>query len=145
MDRSAFLEHLISSRFQGNWEEFLSEFQFAFVSFWLAESYEGFEHWKAMVTLLTSCEQALEVQVEFFVKVLDALSAQIQIVPEDFFVDLLSCKNFLEPALRSLFELLEDPGLDNLLLTHYRILKQTVEKRFNKSFSIIELEDSFEE
>lgn len=143
MDRSAFLEHIISTLYKNNWLEFLGEFQFAFISFWLAESYEGFEHWKALVTLLSSCESALEDRVEFFVQFLDCFAAQLQIVPEDFFVDILSCENFLEPALRSLFELLEDPGQDGTLIEHYITLKKIVESRFKKSFSVVEIEDCF--
>jgi A1 cistron-splicing factor AAR2 len=141
MDRTAFLEYIFSSKFHDNLDEFLGEFQFAFVAFWLAESYEGFEYWKNVLGLITSCESGLETHAKFFVKLLKILRAQVEIVPQDFFVDVLSCENFLEPALQSLFELLEEPALDNQLTVEYLKLKSVIEKRFNRSFSIVELDD----
>lgn len=134
MDKSYLLHHLIETKFSHNWNELFGEFQFSFISFWLAESYESFEQWKKLIIVFCNCESSLEEYPEKWIIILQILSYQLQEVPQDFFIDILSCKNFLEPSLRSLFELLAYFDAETSLGNAFLKLKSVVEKRFNKSF-----------
>lgn len=85
LDKTPILEHLIEKDFNGGKHfiqltmylfvliklflepaELLGEMQFAFISFLLGQTYEGFEHWKRIVSLLCSCERGLTDFRKFF-------------------------------------------------------------------------------
>lgn len=44
----------------------LGEIQFAFVSFLVGESFEGFTQWKLLVLLICGCDQAVESHADFY-------------------------------------------------------------------------------
>jgi len=145
MDKSYLLHHLVKTRY-GSWNELIGEFQFSFIAFWLAESYESFEHWKDMMMMLCYCEASIEENTEEWKKLLETIEKQMMVVPEDFFVDILSCKNFLEPCLKNLFENLESSNSSSIICESFSKLRNTVEQRFKKSFSpSIEFDSSDED
>lgn len=138
MDKSYLLHHLIETNFNHSWENLFGEFQFSFICFWLAECYEAFEQWKDWICLFCNCEKSLEMYAEKWVNILNMIESQLSEVPKDFFVDILSCKNFLEPTLRSLFELVGYADTESSLGKSFSKLKLTCEKRFEKSFTMIQ-------
>merc|ERR1712137_561822 len=89
----------------------VGEYEMTFLAFWLGESYDSFEQWKSMTVMLCSCESALFQRPGDWSEWIQVLELQMNVVPADFFVDVLSCQNFLVPALRSLLELLDDEDL----------------------------------
>eukprot|EP00808_Paulinella_micropora_P018693 g55989.t1 len=104
LDRTRQLEALFA-QYKQDKAMLLGELQCCFVLFLIGFSTTGFEHWKRLVCLLTSCEAGLSAYPGFFAHFTAILHAQIQEVPSDFFVDLLSQDNFLISALRVFFEL----------------------------------------
>jgi len=108
MDKSWQLADLISQHF-GERSGVLGELQYAFVLFLLGQDYQGFEHWKALVVMCCSCQDAIVTESAFFVQFIEVLTAQLNEVPKDFFLDPLSSENFLRPSLQSLFEVATPP------------------------------------
>ena len=145
LDKSYLLHHLIEKRWNNNWDYLVGEFQLSFVSFWVCESYESFEHWKDMMILFCGCENSLEEYSDKWIKIIDTISLQLEIVPADFFDDILSSKNFLLPCLKSIMEILSDNSLTSTnLYPSYQKLKSTVENRFDRSFLEIDFDDEDE-
>jgi len=75
--------------------------------FSISQVFEGFEQWKLIVDLLCSCVEAIAVSPELYTHFISTLHHHIQEIPEDFFVDIVTCENFLTRSLRKFFENLE--------------------------------------
>lgn len=78
----------------------LGELQFAFVCFLLGNVYEGFEHWKSLLTLLCRSEETMRKRKELYLGLIAVLYHQLGEVPPDFFVDIVSQNNFLTSTLQ---------------------------------------------
>eukprot|EP01122_Echinamoeba_exundans_P014705 TRINITY_DN6710_c0_g1_i2.p1 TRINITY_DN6710_c0_g1~~TRINITY_DN6710_c0_g1_i2.p1 ORF type:complete len:249 (-),score=43.28 TRINITY_DN6710_c0_g1_i2:703-1449(-) len=146
LDKSRMLDHilvqgkLVDSRGKPKPRLLLGEMQFAFVSFLMGHLFDSFEQWKSILALLCSCEAALQTYPEFFLEYTDALQHQLGEIPEDFFVDILSGKNFLTSTLTGFFEILDDSSIKPELYEAGQILRRFVEKRFGRSFSVMDLD-----
>jgi len=86
-----------------NIEMLLVELQLAFVLFLVGQDYESFNQWKLMVDMMCGCGDALNKYPKLFTCFIDELHFQLQEVPEDFFIDIISCNNFLVMTLTNLF------------------------------------------
>jgi A1 cistron-splicing factor AAR2 len=58
LDKSLLLEEILQTKYNNSEDEFLGEFQYAFVAFLLGHSLEGFSQWKEFLRLMMSCEAA---------------------------------------------------------------------------------------
>jgi len=135
MDSSYFLSQYLKSTQGEEEKESLGELQFAFVSFLLGQVYDAFDHWKALVSLFTSCQEALREHPKLFIKFLDILQIQILEIPEDFFVDIVVQKNFLVLTFRDFFRNFDDPdGIDGELLRKASMFKHEMITRFEWDF-----------
>lgn len=74
--------------------------QFAFVCFLLGNVYEGFEHWKQLLTLLCRSEDTMRKRKELYLGLITVLYHQLGEIPPDFFVDIVSQHNFLTSTLQ---------------------------------------------
>lgn len=74
--------------------------QFAFVCFLLGNVYEGFEHWKCLLTLLCRSEETMRKRKELYLGLITILYHQLGEIPPDFFVDIVSQNNFLTSTLQ---------------------------------------------
>jgi len=101
MDSSYRLELLLSEHTPV--EEVLVELQFSFLCFLVGQNYDSFEHWKHLVALLCTCVKAMTKYPNLFISFMADLHFQMQEVPEDFFVDIISQNNFLVASLSDLF------------------------------------------
>ena len=111
MDRSLALRALLAAAYGGDPYRLLGELQFAFVCFIVGQVFDAFEHWKAMLSLVCSCDDAVGAAATqpFYFELLAVLQSQLQEVPEDFFVDLVSPgDNFLLGTLQRLFGSIRD-------------------------------------
>jgi len=133
MDKTATLQHIMK-RYENDPNGVLGELQFAFICFLLGQSFDGFEQWKNMIALLCTCERGMREMPRFFSDFFDVLHAQLQHIPEDFFVDALSGRNFLTRSLKDLFELTSDSTLSTILRKRAQLLRQLAEERFKVSF-----------
>jgi len=84
-------------------QEVLAELQFSFLCFLVGMNYDSFEQWKQLVILLCSCDAALVESPDLFIAFISDLYFQMNQVPTDFFVDIVSSNNFLSSCLNTLF------------------------------------------
>ena len=112
-DRSQWLEHLLKEEFGGSGEaetQLLGELQLSFVLFLLVSSLGALTQWKALLHTLCRSDGALALRPKLFLLLLPALTAQLKMAPEDFFVDELSGDNFLRAALAALADAADATG-----------------------------------
>jgi A1 cistron-splicing factor AAR2 len=69
--------------------------------------------------MLCSCTSALKTHSNFFNELLGVLHFQMQMIPDDFFEDVLASNNFLATTLSLLFMNIE--GISSLSVHHYSI------------------------
>jgi len=143
MDKTHWLLELASKEYGGDLPSVLGELQFAFVTFLMGESLEGFEQWKALVALLCECESGVEQHPDLFKNFIDVLTAQLKEVPKDFFIDELSRDNFIGKAVQSLIEIcLNTPSLPQDLQQKVASLQSLLKSRFGLDLSaLIDPED----
>lgn len=91
-----------------NPESMLAELQLAFVSFLVGQVWDGWEHWKRLLSEMCRAEELLQQYPDLYNKFLSIIHFQIHEVPEDLFVDIVESNNFLAAALRSLFANVND-------------------------------------
>ena len=102
MDKSFVLEELIEVEYKGDPNLILGELQFAFVAFLMGQSYESFEAWKNLISILCQCDDALNKYPDLFINFTKVFLVQLMDVPEDFFIDEISGggKNFIREMLK---------------------------------------------
>ena len=121
---------------QNTINEVLAEIQFAFLCFLVGMNHDSFEQWKRLVTMICMCDAGMVEQPDMFSKFLNVLFYQMQHVPTDFFVDIVSSNNFLCNSLNTLFT----NGRNNADISEQLKLKlvrfeSNVTKRFGWDFS----------
>uniref|UniRef100_A0A7E4VWC7 Protein AAR2 homolog n=1 Tax=Panagrellus redivivus TaxID=6233 RepID=A0A7E4VWC7_PANRE len=126
-----------------DYTEVLGEFQYSFVVFLVAQVYDGFEQWKRLMHLFSSCRGALITQPKFYIDLLMVIFFQVKLCPDDFFVDVLSKDNFLATTLAWFFANIEDaPSFLNPDLRQKAAkVKTFFAKKFNRSFDLPDEED----
>ncbi|XP_019630864.1 PREDICTED: LOW QUALITY PROTEIN: protein AAR2 homolog [Branchiostoma belcheri] len=103
MDKSFMLEELLSTHYAENHMDLLGELQFAFVCFMVGQVFDAFVHWKKLVHLLCSCDEALGRHEALYSAFISTMHFQLREIPEDFFVDIVSSNNFLTTTLQVFF------------------------------------------
>ncbi|XP_029211693.2 LOW QUALITY PROTEIN: protein AAR2 homolog [Acropora millepora] len=116
-------------------KEILGELQFAFVCFLVGQVFDAFEHWKKLLHLLCSCDEAVETNVDLFDALIGLLHFQVLEIPKDFFVDIVSTNNFLTTTLQVFFSNLKSSAtVDKKLVEKARRFQRHLTKRFNWDF-----------
>jgi len=134
MDASYRLEMFISEHVSA--EEVLVELQFSFLCFLVAQNYDSFEQWKHLVALLCTCVKAMSKFPNLFISFMADLHFQMQEVPEDFFVDIISQNNFLVSSLSDLFaNVREHEDMSPLLRQKAISFENHLTKKFGWDFS----------
>lgn len=64
LDKTSLLEHILMKEYGGDEDLLLGELQFAFVAFLMGHSLEAFLQWKAVVSLLLGCTEAVSYTFE---------------------------------------------------------------------------------
>ena len=113
MDGTGRLLKMASSLGRGNISEglrcVLSEFELAFVLFFVAQNYSGFEQWKVLVDVIFTAEEALNDAryEEFFTKACVVAAHHVNNIPADLFaVD----ESFLPEVFSSFAEIVSSPS-----------------------------------
>ncbi|KAK4323939.1 hypothetical protein Pmani_005398 [Petrolisthes manimaculis] len=86
----------------------VAELQLAFVTFLVGQMWDGWEHWRALLSSLCRASQLIEEQPQLYNTLLSVLHFQINEVPEDLFVDIVESNNFLAAGMATLFTNLAD-------------------------------------
>jgi A1 cistron-splicing factor AAR2 len=100
LDKSAIFLELVQTEYENDMSLVLGELQFAFVAFLMGQSYESFEQWKNLITILCQCDSAMQQYPQFFDEFITVFYHQLKEVPEDFFVDIIAGNNFIVQILK---------------------------------------------
>ncbi|KAK7203765.1 A1 cistron-splicing factor [Myxozyma melibiosi] len=139
LDRSWFLNDLISRERDGNYNAIVAELQLCFLLLVLLANYAAAEQWKRLLDLLCSSQSALYTHASLYLSLLATLEAQFQCVPEVYFTDLLGAQ-FVRRQLRALRKSIADPdsypppslpsSTRSTLLTHLSQISSTLSDKF---------------
>ncbi|NWH65027.1 AAR2 protein, partial [Geococcyx californianus] len=100
MDLSYALERVIEQRCAHRPLDLLAELQFAFICFLIGNVYDAFEHWKRLLNILCRSENAIGKYQDLYINLISVLYHQLNEIPADFFVDIVSQDNFLTSTLQ---------------------------------------------
>ena len=121
---------------QNTVSEVLAEIQFSFLCFLVGMNQDSFEHWKKLVTMMCSCDEGMVQYSDLFMKFVNVLYFQMQEVPTDFFVDIVSSNNFLCNCLNTLFANgKNNPDVSAQLKQKLVRFENNVTKKFGWDFS----------
>uniref|UniRef100_A0A3P8SG91 Protein AAR2 homolog n=1 Tax=Amphiprion percula TaxID=161767 RepID=A0A3P8SG91_AMPPE len=134
MDLSYALETVLEKNHKQQPLNLLGELQFAFVCFLIGNVYEGFEHWKSLLTLLCRSEEAMQKHKELYLGLIAVLYHQLGEIPPDFFVDIVSQNNFLTSTLQDFFQFASGPCVDGTLRKRAEKFKAHLTKKFRWDF-----------
>ena len=135
MDKSLVLEKVLAE-LKNEWSELLGEMQFAFVCFMFGQLYEAFEQWKGIVILMCFCEEAILQYVDLFSNFIQSFSDTLPMIPDDFFVDIISKDNFIVKAFSSFFELVDGDISSVSMVAKCEALKSKLFAKFGVDFSM---------
>ena len=133
LDSSYILTQLIKS--YDNPLDILGELQFAFVCFILGQVFDAFESWKKLLRVLCSCESSLQDNIELYTALIGVLYHQINEIPKDFFVDIVTSNNFLVSTLTSLFSSIEQSCFDEQLQNRAKQFRKYLTKKLKWKFN----------
>ncbi|XP_061865371.1 protein AAR2 homolog [Colius striatus] len=134
MDLSYALEQLMARRYPGRPLELLAELQFAFVCFLIGNVYDAFEHWKQLLNILCRAEEAMGKYQELYTNLISVLYHQLNEIPADFFVDIVSQDNFLTSTLQVFFSCTCSAAVDGALRKKAEKFKAHLTKKFKWDF-----------
>lgn len=140
MDLSFTLQQMMKR--YNNSTDILGEFQMAFVCFVIGQVYDSFEQWKSLLRLLCSCDDALVSHHLLFDKFITSLHFQLNQVPKDFFVDIISRTNFLTNTLQVFFANLENSEAPKTLVDKGKRFCSHLTKKFKWDFIFEPEEDA---
>jgi A1 cistron-splicing factor AAR2 len=128
-DRSSQLDDLIEE-FKHVELDLLGELQMAFVAFLLGQNFDAYEQWRGLLSLLSSCEEAVGKRPELFAELLRVLFAQIQQSPDDLFEDDMLKGNFLGKCAVDLVEVCSGDSAPPKLQQRSGKLRELLRRRF---------------
>nr|XP_039269262.1 protein AAR2 homolog [Styela clava] len=132
VDSSYILGQIIKNSSQP--EDLLGELQFAFICFVLGQVLDAFEQWKSLVNVLCSCDDLLKEHQKLYGSLLTVFYHQLNEIPKDFFVDVVSSNNFLVSTLTILFSNLQTEGIDASLQKRGKQFQKYLTKKFKWNF-----------
>ncbi|XP_078275311.1 protein AAR2 homolog [Rhinoraja longicauda] len=136
MDYSYALESVINQRYTSNPKDLLGELQFSFVCFLIGSVYDAFEHWKDLLRLLCHAEDAVRKRNDLYSALISILYHQLNEIPADFFVDIVSKDNFLTTTLQEFFSYTCGPHVDKTLQKRVEKFKHHLTKKFKWDFDV---------
>lgn len=115
-------------------DEILGELQMAFICFLVGQLYDSFEQWKRLLRMICNCDSGIEKYPDFFSKFIRILHFELQHVPSDFFVDIVSGENFLTDTLQVFFSNISGDNVDKSLYERGQKFKESLVKKFKWDF-----------
>lgn len=135
MDSTYALTTLINTAYNKKETLLLGEIQFSFICFLIGQVYDAFDQWKKLVHLMCSSVDALKDRTDLYMKFISVLHFQVQEIPEDFFVDIVSTNNFLTTTLQEFFSNLADGNGENKLRERGLKFRDHLTKKFKWDFT----------
>ncbi|PSN50423.1 Protein AAR2 [Blattella germanica] len=138
---SSYVLNLMLDKYK-NPTDLIGEMQFAFVCFLVGHSLDAFEHWKRLVRLVCSCDDAVSKRREVYDEFITAIEAQVLEIPEDFLVDIVASNNFVYHSLCTLFRNIQTSEVvDDRLKSKAKRFQERLTTKFQWDFSRLEQED----
>ncbi|KFQ32974.1 Protein AAR2, partial [Mesitornis unicolor] len=134
MDLSYALQQVIGQRYAGQPLDLLAELQFAFICFLIGNLYDAFEHWKRLLNILCRSEDAMGKHQDLYINLISVLYHQLNEIPADFFVDIISQDNFLTSTLQVFFSCACSAAVDGTLRKKAEKFKAHLTKKFKWDF-----------
>ncbi|XP_026322049.1 protein AAR2 homolog isoform X2 [Hyposmocoma kahamanoa] len=122
----------------------IGELQFAFLCFLIGHSLEAFEHWKNLVILICSCDDAIHKYRTVFFHFIRTLEIQIEEMPEDFLADIVMNKNLVYKKLREFFRTAYVSKVDGRLLTMIDRFKENLTDKLQWDFTGLDADEEDE-
>ncbi|XP_041970696.1 protein AAR2 homolog [Aricia agestis] len=142
LDQSYSLELMIAQ--QDEPLHIIGELQFAYLCFLIGHSLEAFEHWKNLVILLCSCDDAIHKHRSIFFHFIKTIEVQIEEMPEDFLADIVMNKNLVYKKLREFFRTAHVSKVDGRLLTLIERFKENLTEKLQWDFTGLDMDDEDE-
>ncbi|CAG4916624.1 unnamed protein product [Colias eurytheme] len=133
LDQSYTLELMIAQQVEPL--HIIGELQFAYLCFLIGHSLEAFEHWKNLVILMCSCDDAIHKYRTVFFHFIRTLEIQIEEMPEDFLADIVMNKNLVYKKLREFFRTAYVSKVDGRLLTLIERFKENLTDKLQWDFT----------
>uniref|UniRef100_A0A8D2PW48 Protein AAR2 homolog n=1 Tax=Zosterops lateralis melanops TaxID=1220523 RepID=A0A8D2PW48_ZOSLA len=134
MDLSYALQRVMEQRYPDRPLGLLAELQFAFICFLIGNVYDAFEHWKRLLNILCRSEEAMGKYQDLYINLISVLYHQLNEIPADFFVDIVSQDNFLTSTLQVLFSCTCSSAVDEALRKKAEKFKAHLTKKFKWDF-----------
>ncbi|XP_068631110.1 protein AAR2 homolog [Battus philenor] len=122
----------------------IGELQFAYLCFLIGHSLDAFEHWKNLVILLCSCDDAIHKYRSVFFHFIRSIEIQIEEMPEDFLADIVMNKNLVYKKLREFFRTAYVSKVDGRLLTMIERFKENLMEKLQWDFTGLDTDDEDE-
>ncbi|XP_075230621.1 protein AAR2 homolog [Lycorma delicatula] len=140
LDKTYSLDSMLSTCVSPS--DIIGELQFAFICFLVGLSLESFEHWKQLVSLFCSCDLAVKRRASLYQQFFEALEVQLEEVPEDFLVDIVSSNNIIYQSLRDLFRTIQESDrVDGRLQSKAERFKEKLSEKFLWDFTGLDKDD----
>lgn len=121
--------------------EIIGEMELAFVCFLVGQSFDAFEHWKKLVSLICGADCAISQRRTIYIEFMKALEVQLMHVPEDILCDIVANNNFVYHNLRKLFANIEmNSELDGRLKSYTTRFSGRLSIKFLWDFSNLQEE-----
>ncbi|GLV44373.1 uncharacterized protein CBL_10177 [Carabus blaptoides fortunei] len=114
--------------------DFIGELQFAFVCFLVGHCLDAFEHWKSMVGLLCSCDEALIKYRGLYDMFITVLEPQLQEIPEEFLADIVANNNFVYCKLKTLFSTIQETEVESRLKMKIIRFRDSLSEKYSWNF-----------
>ncbi|XP_015119378.1 protein AAR2 homolog [Diachasma alloeum] len=125
--------------------EIIGELQLSFVCFLVGQSWDAFEHWKKLISLICRADKTIPERRAIYVEFLRTLEIQLTHVPEDLLCDIVSSNNFVYHHLRILFSNIEsNPEVDGRLKSEAVRARNRLTSKFSWDFESLQDEDDDE-
>lgn len=122
----------------------IGELQFSYLCFLIGHSLEAFEHWKSLVILICSCDEAIHKYRSVFFHFIRTIEVQIEEMPEDFLADIVMNKNLVYKKLREFFRTAYVSKVDGRLLTMIERFKDNLTDKLQWDFTGLDADDEDE-
>ncbi|RVE43529.1 hypothetical protein evm_011814 [Chilo suppressalis] len=142
LDQSYSLELMISQ--QDEPLNIIGELQFAYLCFLIGHSLDAFEHWKSLIILLCSCDDAIQRHKSIFFHFVKSLQTQIDEMPEEFLADIVMNKNLVYKKLREFFRTAYISKIDGRLCTLIESFKVHLTEKLQWDFTELDADEEDE-
>ncbi|CAG9795109.1 unnamed protein product [Diatraea saccharalis] len=142
LDQSYSLELMISQHDEPL--DIIGELQFAYLCFLIGHSLDAFEHWKNLVILFCSCDDAIQKHKSIFFHFVKSLETQIDEMPEEFLADIVMNKNLVYKKLREFFRTVYVSKVDGRLTTLIEGFKEHLTEKLQWDFTELDADEEDE-